>query len=275
MIKRFPFPKAKRIQTLIRFNKIRDQEFLKKIDFVDLSIEELKSLKSDDLRYLYKKQIDKFQKYYLQTQNRPVDEKITYFLECEMKSLTKALKKFRNQCDKNNLSLFEFDSECVKFITDKNKRFIFKSKTAQRLYKIKNTVIPSSFGYWGYKAVTHMGSVNPWGLKRELLRSLIPIAFFTGVTCKFWSYITRPIPTVSKTFNLISIVALSPIWLLEAGINKLMSNVYHKFDQTPIPLNIIGEIHSGHGLTWRQFKPTYCLVRELTDDWVYSNFIDS
>jgi len=263
MIKKFKFPKNSRVQTLERLKLLNDPEFLRKMNFSDLTIEELKRLKSDDLQFLYKKEIDNFQKCYLKNPERLVDEKFTYFYECEVKQLTRALTKFRDQCAKNDLPVLELEMECVNLIIDENKRFIFKSKTAQRFYKIKNTLVASSLGYWGYKAVTKLGSTKSYLLRDELLKSSLPIAFFTGVTCKFWSYITKPVPVLSKTFNTLSIIALSPIWLIEFILNKATGQLSTNFNPVSVPLNVVGEIHSGTGLTWQQLNHTYSFVKKM------------
>lgn len=269
MIKRFKFPKHSRIQTLERLKLLQDSEFIKRICFSELTIEELKRLKTDDLQFLYRKEVDRLQKYYLTPLERGSDEKITYFYECEIKRFTKKLKKFRDRCNRNDLPVLELEIECVQFITDKNKRFIFKSKKAQRLYNLKNTLVASSLGYWGYKSVTRLGSVSPSVLGKELLKSSLPIAFFTGVTCKFWSYITEPIPVISKTFSVLSTVALSPIWLFETIINKTTRQFSKRFNQASIPINIVGEISSGTGLTWRQLSHTFSFVRAMVDNLDY------
>ena len=62
------------------------------------------------------------------------------FEQSEVKNLTNALTNFRDQCEKDGLSVKEFEEESVKFITDKYKRFFFNSKWAQRFYKINNSI---------------------------------------------------------------------------------------------------------------------------------------
>lgn len=109
----------------------------------------------------------------------------------------------------------------MKFVTDKYKRFFFNSKWAQRLYKINNMVASTSLGYWEYRAVGVLGTTNRFLLSTELSKSFLPIAYFTGVTCRFWAYITSPFPPVSKVFDGLSHIAMSPIWLAEFLINKV------------------------------------------------------
>lgn len=58
-------------------------------------------------------------------------------------------------------------------------------------------------------------------LKEQLSRSIMPIAYFTGVTCRFWAYITSPMPPVSKFFDGVSQIAMSPIWLAEFLFNQV------------------------------------------------------
>lgn len=266
MIKRFRFAQRIRIQTLDRLNRLNDPEFIKQIDLADLSIKEAKRLTSDNLKFLYKKEIRKMEKFYLNGPEQQVGEKITYYYECEIKKLTKSLQKLHDTCNKHDISVLELETECVNFIVDKNKRFIFKSKRAQFLYNAKNTLAASSLGYWGYKAVTKLGSISPYLLKKELLKSSLPIAFFTGVTCKFWSYITKPIPAVSKTFNVLSKIALSPIWLIETFINKASTKVNKSLDRVAIPINIVGEINCGSGLTWNQLDHTCLFVKKMANN---------
>lgn len=266
MIKRFRFAKRNRVQTLERLKLLNDPKFIQTIDLTDLSVEELKILKSDDLQLLYKKEIAKLEKYYLNGPDQKVGEKITYYYECEIKNFTKALRKLRNQCNKYDISVLELETECVNFIADKNKRFIFKSKKAQFFYNLKNTLAASSLGYWGYKAVTRLGSVSSSLLNEELLKNILPISFFTGVTCKFWSYITKPYPAVSRTFNMISVIALSPLWLIQTCLNKASMGMNKTLNRTSIPLNVIGEINSGNGLCWNQISHTYSFVKDFMDN---------
>lgn len=85
-----------------------------------------------------------------------------------------------------------------------------------------NNGIASTFlGYWGYRSLGVLGTTNHFLLSRELLKSTLPIAYFTGVSCRFWAYITASLPTLSKFFDSVSHIALSPIWLGEYIISKL------------------------------------------------------
>ena len=262
----FKFLKVSRIQTLERLKRLNDQEFLRTISFSDLTKSELKHLDHQHLEFLYKKEIARLKKCYIKTAQRFEGEKLTYFYECEIKQLTKAFKKLRDQCKKANLDVLELETECVKFIVDENKRFLFKSKNAQRLYNVKNALAASSLGYWGYKSVCHLGSVQPWRLKEEIFKSSIPIAFFTGVTFKFWSYITKDVEPLSKSLDFISHLFLSPIWLVETVLNKMTSSIHKRFNQVPIPINVVGEIRFGPGLTWKQLDHTRLFVREMTNN---------
>lgn len=117
------------------------------------------------------------------------NEEVTRFEQLETKRLTEALNDFRDQCAKDGLSTREFEEESVKFITDKYKRFFFNSKWAQRLYKLNNAVASTSLGYWGYRSVGALGTTNRILLQKELSKSILPIAFYTGITCRFWAYI--------------------------------------------------------------------------------------
>lgn len=94
----------------------------------------------------------------------------------------------------------------MKFITDKYKRFFFNSKWAQRFYKINNSIASTSLGYWGYRAVGVLGTTN---------------RFLLQTACRFWASITAPLPPVSKVFDGISHLAMSPIWLCEYLINRV------------------------------------------------------
>ncbi|MGL5135565.1 MAG: hypothetical protein ACRC78_23810, partial [Planktothrix sp.] len=268
----FQFPKRSRIQTLQRLKRLNDSSFIKTLNFSDLTIPELKGLNSDNLLLLYKKEITRLKNHYISDVHSFEGEKLTYFYECEIKQLTKALKKFRDRCVKIDLDVLEFETECVHFIVDKNKRFIFKSKNAQRFYNFKNALTAGGLGLWGYKAVSHLGSVQPWKLKREIFNSCIPIAFFTGITFKFWSYIAKDSEPLSETLDLISTISLSPIWLLETFLNKITSLIDKRFNQVPIPINVVGEIQFGPGLTWKQLKHTTIFVKEMVNNFDMNYF---
>lgn len=275
MIKRFKFPQRVRVQTLERLKLLNDPEFMRRMTFSQLSIEELKKLESSDLRRIYRKEILRLRNEYLKTAYHPVGETPTYFYECEIRQLLKKLTKFRNQCDKNDLSVVEFESECVKFITNKKTKFIFKSQLAQRGYTIKNSLVSTSLSVWGYKAVVKLAVTKASSLKTELLKSSLPICFYTGITFKFWSYITKPIPQVSESLDVLATVSLSPIWVLEFILNKITGQFYKRWNQTPVPLNIVGEINSGTGLTWKQLNHTYKFIQDMTGNFTYSEYIDT
>jgi|JI10StandDraft_1071094.scaffolds.fasta_scaffold73942_3 hypothetical protein len=260
------FFRVSRIQTLERLKRLNDQEFLQTISFSDLTKSELKQLDEQHLEFLYKKEIARLKKHYLKTIEPCEGQRVIYFYECEIKKLTKAFKKFRDQCVKAGLDVLVFETECVKFIVDENKRFIFKSKNAQRLYNCKNALAASSLGYWGYKSVSHLGSVQPWRLKEEIFKSSLPIAFFTGITLKFWSYIAKDVEPLSKSLDFLSNLALSPVWLLETVLNKITSPIHKRFNQVPVPINIISEIKFGHGLTWKQLDHTSLFVKEMANN---------
>jgi hypothetical protein len=269
MIRRFKFPQPNRFQTMERLKFFENSEAIQKTDFFSFSIQELKKVKSEDLQILYGNAIDKMQRYYLKNVQRINDEKITYIYECEMKVLIRELRQFRDECLKHNLSTSELENECVKFIIDKNKRFIFKSKRNQGFYNFKNTLASSSLGYWGFRSVSKLGSIEPSFLPKQIFKSLIPICFFTGVTLKFWSYIMKPVEPVSDVLDRGAKILLSPIWLVETVLNKLTGNISKKLGQTPVPLNITGEIVNGIGLSWKQLDFIYKFVIEIVDNIEY------
>jgi hypothetical protein len=262
----FKFLKESRIQTLERLKRLNDMEFLKTINFSDLTKSELRSLNEEQLEVIYKNEIARLKKYYIKTSQRCEGEYVTYFYECEVKQLTKAFKKFRDRCVKESIDVFPFEEECVNFIVDDNKRFLFKSKNAQRFYNFKNSLTAGSLGYWGYKAVSHLGSVQPCRLKEQIFKSSIPIAFFTGVTLKFWSYITKDVEPLSKSLDFLSKLSLFPIGLIEGAINKMTSSINKRFNQVPIPINVVGEIGFGPGLRWKQIDHISKFVDEMTNN---------
>ena len=89
---------------------------------------DLKKLKPEDFRHLCKKKVEEFSDQYLKTREKLINEEVFRFEQSEVKNLTNALTNFRDQCEKDGLSVKEFEEESVKFITDKYKRFFFKSK---------------------------------------------------------------------------------------------------------------------------------------------------
>jgi hypothetical protein len=255
-------------RTLNDLEKLADSEFIKRSKFDDFSIADLKELKSDDFRHLYKKKITEFSEQYLKTIEKLPDEEVSRFEQSEVKNFTKALTDFRDQCEKDGLSVKEFEEECVEFITDKYKRFFFQSKLAQRLYNINNRIASTALGYWGYRSLGVLGTTNRFLRQAELSKSILPIAYFTGLTCKFWSYITSPIPSVSKVLDGISHIAMSPVWLTEYLINKVTGPFFKASPlKTEIPLNITGEVAAGSGMTWEKLSHTFEFVKNMTKNW--------
>ena len=254
--------------TIQDLENLANSEFVKARKFDDFSVSDLKQLNSDDLRHLCKKKIEEFSEQYLKTVQKLPQEEVFRFEQSEVKNLTKALTKFRDECEKNGLSVREFEEESVGFITDKYKRFFFNSKWAQRLYRINNSILSTSLGYWGYRALGVLGTTNRFMMQTELTKSFLPIAYFTGVTCRFWAYITSPIPPVSKVFDGISHIAMSPIWLIEYLINQVTGPIYKATPlKTAIPLNVSGEVAAGSGLTWDKLTHTFEFVKNMTKTW--------
>jgi hypothetical protein len=254
--------------TLTDLDQFANSEYIRGKKFDDFRVADLKKIQSDDYRHLCKKKIKELSDQYLKTVEKLPNEEVVRFEQSEVKNLTNALTDFRNQCKKDGLSVREFEEESVEFITDKYKRFFFNSKWAQRLYKINNSVASTSLGYWGYRAVGVLGTTNRFLLQSELSKSFLPIAYFTGVTCRFWAYITSPIPPVSKVFDGISHIAMSPIWLCEYLINKVTGPIFKATPlKTEIPLNISGEIAAGSGLTWEKLTHTFEFVKNMTQNW--------
>jgi hypothetical protein len=255
-------------KTLSDLDKLANSEFIRRKKFDDFSVPDLKKLKSDDYRELCKKKIEELRNRHLKTVEKLPNEEVFRFEQSEVKNFTKSLTKFRDQCEKDGLSVKEFEEESVKFITDKYKRFFFNSKWAQRLYKINNSVASTSLGYWGYRAVGVLGTTNRFLLQTELSKSFLPIAYFTGITCRFWAYITSPFPPVSKVFDGISHIAMSPVWALEFIINKVTGPIFKATPlKTEIPLNITGEVAAGTGLTWQKLSHTFEFVKNMTKNW--------
>ena len=180
-------------RTLDDLDKLANSEFIRGKKFDDFSVDDLKKLKSEDFRHLCKKKIEEFSDQYLKTRENLPNEEVVRFEQSEVKKLTNALTSFRDQCEKDGLSVKEFEEESVEFITDKYKRFFFNSKWARRLYKINNSIASTSLGYWGYRSVGVLGTTNRFLLQTELSKSFLPIAYFTGVTCRFWAYITHTV----------------------------------------------------------------------------------
>lgn len=137
----------------------------------------------------------------MKTVEKAPNETVARYEQSEVKNFTLILTNFRDQYKKDGLSVKEFEDESVKFITDEYKRFFFKSKWAQRMYNLNNFAASTSLGYWGYRAVGSLGSTNRFLLQTELTKSFLPIAYFTGVTCRFWAYITSPYPPLFRKFS--------------------------------------------------------------------------
>ena len=113
------------IRTLHDLDQLTNSEFIRGKKFDDFSISDLKKLKSDDFRYLYRKKIEEFSEQYLKTVEKLPNEEVCRFEQSEVKNLTNALTKFCNQYEKKRLSVKEFEEESVEFIIDKYKRFFF------------------------------------------------------------------------------------------------------------------------------------------------------
>lgn len=260
--------KTKFARTLTDLDNLANSDFVRGKKLDDFSIAELKNLKSADLRVLYQKKINEFSKQLLKVRENLPDEEVTRFEQSEVKNMTKALTNFRDQCQKDGLSVKEFEEESISFITDKYKRFFFNSKWAQRLYKINNNIASTSLGYWGYRAVGKLGTTNRFLLGSELSKNFLPIAYFTGITCRFWAHMTVSFPPVSRVFDGISNIAMSPIWCLEALFNKVAGPIYKKTSlKTEIPLNITGEVAAGSGLTWDKLTHTFEFVKNMSENW--------
>jgi len=255
-------------RTLQDLDNLADSEFIKGKNWENFSVADLKKMKSKDYRQLCAKKVEEFSNRFLKTRENLVNEEVTRFEQSEVKNLTTALTDFRDQCEKNGLSVKEFEEESVSFITDKYKRFFFNSKWAKRLYKINNSIASTSLGYWGYRSLGILGTTNRFLLQTELSKSFLPIAYFTGVTCRFWAYITSPLPPISRVFDGISHIAMSPIWLLEYAINKVTGPIFRLTPlKTEIPLNVTGEVAAGSGMTWEKLTHTFEFVNNMTKNW--------
>lgn len=138
-------------------------------------------MSSDDLRFLYKKQINQFQGTCIKTTEFVPGEEVVRFEQSEVKDMVKKMTKFRDEC----YNVREFEEESVKFVTDKYKRYFFNSKWAQRFYRLNNAVASTGLGYWGYRAVGSIGNANQYLRQQKLLESFVPIAYFTRIRCRF------------------------------------------------------------------------------------------
>jgi hypothetical protein len=79
----------------------------------------------------------------------------------------------------------------------------------------------------------------------------------------------KPVEPVSDVLDRGAKILLSPIWLVETVLNKLTGNISKKLGQTPVPLNITGEIVNGIGLSWKQLDFIYKFVIEIVDNIEY------
>ena len=89
-----------------------------------------------------------------------INEEVIRLEQAEVKKLTNSLTDFRNQFENKGLSTKEFEEESVRFIMDKYKRFFFKSKLAQRIYKMNNFIASTSLRAWAYRATGVLGTTN-------------------------------------------------------------------------------------------------------------------
>lgn len=255
-------------RTLSDLDNLAKSEYVRSKRFSQFSIADLKQMPSDDYQYLCHKKIQEFSDQYLKTVEKLPNEEVIRFEQGEVKNLTTAITNFRDQCQKDGLSVREIEIAATEFITSKYNRYFFNSKWAQRLYKINNAVASTSLGYWGYRALGVLGTTNRFLLQSELSKSFLPIAYFTGVTCRFWAYITKPFPPISKVFDGISHIAMSPIWLAELVINKVTGPLFKNSPlRTEIPLNVTGEVAQGSGLTWDKLTHTFEFVKNMTKNW--------
>jgi len=225
-------------------------------------------MKSEDLRVLYKKKIEEFNSQCLKTTEILPGEQVTCFEESEIKKMTKKMSEFRDSCAGKNISVREFEEESISFITDKYKRFFFNSKWAQRIYNINNSIASTALGYWGFSAVGALGNTNRFMISTELSKSFLPIDYFTGITFRFWAYISDPIPPVAKVFDGISHIVMSPIWCLEYLFNKGTAKIWESSPlRVSIPLYITGEVTAGSGLTWDKLNHTFVFVQKMSENW--------
>ena len=104
-----------------------------------------------------------------------------------MKKFTKTVTDSINRCERQGLDTRPLEKAAADFITNEYHRYFFGSKIAQTCYKMNNCVASTSLGYWGYRSVGALGTTNRFMLGTHLCRSALPIAYFTGVTLKFWT----------------------------------------------------------------------------------------
>ena len=255
-------------RTIHDLENLVDSEYIRSKKFSDFRPADLMKISSEDYRHLCKKKIHEISEQFLKTVEKLPNEEVTRFEQAEVKNLTKALSNFRDQCERDGLSVREFEQESVEFITDKYKRFFFNSKWSQLIYNAGNTIASTSLGYWGFRSVKILGSTNRFLLTQELRKSILPISFFTGITLRFWSYIATPFPTVSKALDGLSHIAMSPIWLVESVLNAVTAKIYQNSPlKVAIPLNITGEVAMGSGLTWDKLNHTVEFVQNMSKNW--------
>ena len=65
------------------------------------------------------KKIEELSERYLKTRENLPNEEVVRFEQSEVKKLIDALRSFRDQCEKDGLSVKELEEESVAFITDK------------------------------------------------------------------------------------------------------------------------------------------------------------
>ena len=133
---------------------------------------------------------------------------------------------------------------------------------------MNNVIASTSLGAWAYRSAGALGTKNRFLLSAKLGKSLLPISYVTGLTCRFWSYIIKPFPKVSKVLDGLSHIAMSPVWLVEFLINKATGPIFRStFLRTEISLNITGEVTKGSGLTGDKITHTYKFITDMTKDW--------
>lgn len=90
-------------------DKLANSEFIKGKKFDDFSVADLKQIKSEDYRHLCAKKIEEFSDRYFKTREKLPNEEVFRFEQSEVKNLTNALTNFRDQCEKDGLSVKEFE----------------------------------------------------------------------------------------------------------------------------------------------------------------------
>ena len=96
-------------RTLDDLDKLANSEFIKGKKFDDFSVADLKQIKSEDYRHLCAKKIEEFSDRYFKTREKLPNEEVFRFEQSEVKNLTNALTNFRDQCEKDGLSVKEFE----------------------------------------------------------------------------------------------------------------------------------------------------------------------